>query len=196
MITEILENMLNRNLAVSPAARELCAALRGRRLAIYAESVGYDVAVESVGDSLKLMRPAPDESAAQVRGTPLSLLALAGAEPGNVIRRGAVRIDGDAEVAQQYQKLLQLLRPDFVEELSRLIGDAPAHRVSGLAQAAASYGRQVAATALQNTVDYLAHEKGALVPRAEAEALFRDIKQLRDDAARLASRLTQLESPP
>jgi ubiquinone biosynthesis accessory factor UbiJ len=178
MITEIFENMLNRNLAVSPAARALCAALRGQRVAIYAESVGYDVAVESVGDSLKLTRPAPDQSAAQVRGTPLNLLALAGAEPENVIRRGDVRIDGDAEVAQQYQKLLQLLRPDFVEELSRLIGDAPAHRLSGLGQAAANY------------------EKGALVPRAEAEALFRDIEQLRDDAARIASRLTQLESPP
>ena len=196
MITEIFENMLNRNLAVSPAARKLCAALRGQRVAIYAEAVGYDVAVESVGDSLKLTRPAPAESAAQIRGTPLSLLALAGTEPEEVVRRGAVRIDGDAEVAQQYQKLLQLLRPDFVEELSRLIGDVPAHRLSGLAQAAAGYGRRVAATAMQNTVEYLAHEKGVLVPRAEGEAFFRDIEQLRDDAARLAARLTQLESPP
>ena len=142
------------------------------------------------------LKSAPAESAAQIRGTPLSLLALAGSEPEEVVRRGAVRIDGDAEVAQQYQKLLQLLRPDFVEELSRLIGDAPAHRLSGLAQAAAGYGRRVAATAMQNTVEYLAHEKGVLVPRAEAEAFFRDIEQLRDDAARLASRLTQLESPP
>jgi ubiquinone biosynthesis protein UbiJ len=196
MLTEMFENMLNRNLAASPAARELCVALRGQRLAIYVEAVGYDVAVESVGDSLKLTRPAPDESAAQVRGTPLSLLALAGPEPDNVIRRGAVHIDGDAEIAQQYQKLLQLLRPDFVEELSRLIGDAPAHRLSRFAQAAAGYGRRVAETAMQNTVDYLAHERRELVPRAEAEALFRDIEQLRDDAARIASRLTELESAP
>ena len=196
MLTEMFENMLNRNLTASPAARELCAALRGQRLAIYVEAIGYDVAVESVGDSLKFTRPAPDESAAQVRGTPLSLLALAGPEPENVIRRGAVHIGGDAEIAQQYQKLLQLLRPDFVEELSRLIGDAPAHRLSGLAQAAAGYGRRVAETAMQNTVEYLAYEKGVLVPRAEAEALFRDIEQLRDDAARIASRLTELESAP
>ncbi len=188
--------MLNRNLAASPAARELCAALRGQRLAIYVEAVCYDVTVESVGDSLKLTRPAPDESPAQVRGTPLSLLALAGPEPDNAIRRGTVHIGGDAEVAQQYQKLLRLLRPDFVEELSRLVGDAPAHRLSGLAQAAAGYGRRVAETAMQNTAEYLAYEKGALVPRAEAEALFRDIEQLRDDAARIASRLTELESAP
>jgi ubiquinone biosynthesis protein UbiJ len=192
----MFENLLNRNFAASPAARELCAALRGQRLAIYAESAGFSMAVESVGDSLRLTRPAPDESAAQLRGTPLHLLALAGPEPDEVIRRGDVRIDGDAEVAQQYQKLLRLLRPDFVEELSQLIGDAPAHRLSCFAQAAASYGRRVAATAMQNTVEYLAHEKGALVPRAEAEALFRDIEQLRDDAARLASRLTELETAP
>lgn len=196
MITEMFENMLNRNLAASPAARELCAELRGRRLAIYVEAVGYDVAVESVGDSLKLTRPAPDESVAQVRGTPLSLLGLAGPDPDDLLRRGAVRIDGDAEIAQQYRKLLRLLRPDFVEELSRLVGDAPAHRLSGFAQAVAGYGRRVAETAMQNTAEYLAYEKRALVPRAEAEALFRDIEQLRDDAARIASRLTELESAP
>ncbi len=195
MLTEIFENMLNRNFAASPAARELCQSLRGRRLSIYAASLGFSIAVESLGDSLRLTRPAPDESAAQVRGTPLQLLALVGPDPDNVIRRGDVQIDGDVEVAQQYQKLLKLLRPDLEEELSHWMGDAPAHRLSGLAKVAAAYSRRVAGTAVQNTVDYLAHEKGELVPRAEGEALFRDIERLRDDTARLAARLTQLETP-
>jgi ubiquinone biosynthesis accessory factor UbiJ len=196
MLTQLFENLLNRNLAVSPAARVLCDQLRGQRLAVYAESMGFDIALESVGDSLKLTRPAPAESAAQLRGTPVNLLALAGPSAADVIRRGAVRIDGDAEIAQQYQKLLNLLRPDLEEELSRLVGDAPAHRLSGFAHAALAYGRRVASTAAQNSVEYLAHESGDLIPRAEGEAMFRDIEKLRDDAARFASRLTQLEPPP
>lgn len=196
MLTQMFENLLNRNLAASPAARELCDELRGKRLAVYAESTGFDIAVESVGNTLKLTRPAPEESAAQLRGTPVNLLALAGSSPEDAIRRGAVRIDGDVEIAQQYQKLLKLLRPDLEEELSHLVGDAPAHRLSGFAQAALAYGRRVAETAVQNSVEYLAHEKGELVPLAEGEAFFRDIERLRDDAARLAARLTQLEPQP
>lgn len=194
MLTQALENLLNRNLAGSPAARELCVALRGRTLAVYAELAGVSVLVESVGDSLKLTRPASGEADAWVRGTPLSLLGLTGPEAENLIRRGDVRIEGDAELAQQYQRLLHFLRPDFEEELSRLLGDAAAHRLSGFAQAAFDYGRRVAGTTLQNAAEYLAYEKSALVPRPEAEALFQDIERLRDDAARLASRLTELET--
>jgi ubiquinone biosynthesis accessory factor UbiJ len=193
MLTQIFENLLNRNLAGSPAARELCAQLRGQTLAVHADTANFSVGIESCGDSLKLLRPAPEAVAACLRGSPISLVALAGPDPEQIIRRGDVRIDGDAEIAQQFQRLLALLRPDLTDELARFAGDVAAHRLARLAGSAASYGRQTATTAVRNTFEYLAHEKGDLVPRAEGEAFYQDVEQLRDDAARLASRLTVLE---
>lgn len=195
MFTESIENLLNRNLAASPAAQDLCAELRGQILTLHVELLGTSVAVESLGRSLKLQRPATGDAAATVQGTPLSLLALVGPDPQAAIQRGDVRITGDAEVAQRYQHLLKLLRPDLEEELSKLLGDLPAHRLSGFAQAALSFGSNVARTAVRNTSEYLAHETRDLVPRAEAEALFQDIAQLRDDAARLEARVSRLEIP-
>lgn len=195
MLTEAIENLLNRNLAASPAARELCGQLRGQPLAVEIDLLGASIAVESLGTSIRLQRPASADAAATVRGSPLSLLALTGPEPEAAIRRGDVRITGDAEVAQRYQQLLKLLRPDLEEELSKLLGDLPAHRLSGLAQAALAYGSNVARTAVRNTAEYLAHESRDLVPRAEAEAMFQDIETLRDAAARFEARLARLEEP-
>ena len=45
---------------------------------------------------------------------------------------GAV-VSGDAEIANSYRELLAFARPDFEEELSRLIGDVPARALSQFA---------------------------------------------------------------
>jgi ubiquinone biosynthesis protein UbiJ len=196
MLTAAIENLLNRNLSSSTRARELCNELRGRQLAIWAAGTPWSVLVESLGSSLKLTRSASDAAEARVYGSPLSLVSLAGPEAEAALRRGDVRIEGDIELAQQYRQLLQLLRPDLEEELSRLIGDSPAHRLFRLADGALAFGRRSAATLTQTTGEYLVHEQRVLVPRAEAEALFREIESTRDAAERLAARLRELESPP
>ena len=54
MLTGIVENLLNRNLGASPRARELCAQLRERRLAITMSGTPLRIAVESTGDSLRI----------------------------------------------------------------------------------------------------------------------------------------------
>jgi len=52
--------------------------------------------------------------------------------------RAAVRIRGDAEIAGRYRELFALARPDLEEELSRLVGDMPARRLSQFAKGALS----------------------------------------------------------
>jgi ubiquinone biosynthesis protein UbiJ len=64
----------------------------------------------------------------------MNLAALAGAHPEEVIQRGDVRIRGDAELAQKFRELAMLLKPDVEEELSKLIGDTPAHQALRLAR--------------------------------------------------------------
>ena len=123
----------------------------------------------------------------------MSLAALAGPHPEEVIQRGDVTIRGDAELAQKFRELAMLLKPDVEEELSRLIGDTPAHQALRLAKAVTGFGRRAVNTGVRNVAEYLAHERGDLVPRAEAEDFYRGVERLREDLDRLDARARLIE---
>jgi len=105
-----------------------------------------------------------------------------------------VTIRGDAEVAQKFRELAMLLKPDVEEELSRLIGDTPAHQALRLVRLATGFGRRAAKTGVRNVAEYLAHERGDLVPRAEAEDFYRGVERLREDLDRIDARARLLEN--
>ena len=66
----------------------------------------------------------------------------------------------------------------------RLIGDTPAHQALRLVRLATGFGRRAAQTGVRNVAEYLAHERGDLVPRAEAEDFYRGVERLREDLDR------------
>jgi ubiquinone biosynthesis accessory factor UbiJ len=194
MLTQAIENLLNRNLPRSPRAGELASALRGKTVRIEARGLGWVVSVESLGTSLRLSRSAGERAPdAEISGSLMNLAALSGAHPEEVIRRGDVTIRGDAEVSQKFRELALLLRPDVEEELSKLIGDTPAHQALRFVRGLAGAGRRAATTQVRNAADYLAHESRDLVPRAEAEDFYRGVERLREDLDRLEARAQLLE---
>jgi ubiquinone biosynthesis protein UbiJ len=197
MLTQAIENLLNRNLPRSPRARELCQSLNGRRVRVEARGLGWVLTIDCLPTSLRLTRDAPPDPAAdaEISGSLLSLAALAGAHPEEVIRRGDVTIRGDAETAQKFRELAMLLRPDVEEELSRLIGDTPAHQALRLVRAVTGFGRRAASTSVRNMAEYLAHERRDLVSKPEAEDFYRGVERLREDLDRLEAR-TRLIEPP
>jgi ubiquinone biosynthesis protein UbiJ len=195
MLTQAIENLLNRSLPRSPRAGELAASLRGKTVRIEARGLGWVVFVESVGTSLRLSKARGEgASDAEISGSLMNLAALAGPHPEEVIRRGDVAIRGDAEVAQKFRELAMLLKPDVEEELSKLIGDTPAHQALRFVRGLAGAGRRAATTQVRNVAEYLAHESRDLVPRAEAEDFYRSVERLREDLDRLDARARLLES--
>jgi ubiquinone biosynthesis protein UbiJ len=186
-----LENVLNRGLPRSPRARQLCSELAGRSLGIEVAGVTR-IVVRSNGDVLECKREAAAAADADISGSAINLLALAGASPEAVLQSGSVQIRGDAEIARKYRQLARLLTPDLEEELSLAIGDVPAHQLGRLARTLFDWSRQTAATAVQNVAEYLAHERADLVPRAEGEQFTGGVEQLREDVDRLEARINLL----
>jgi len=131
MFERLLDRAVARALADSPRATALIGALRGRRLAIEVSGTPWHLVVESTGRTLKVYRAAAagegERPDATIIGTPLSLLALTGSDAQAVIRRGDVRIDGDATIAQQFRELALLLRPDLEASLAPVLGRSGAH---------------------------------------------------------------------
>jgi len=196
MLTQAIENLLNRNLPRSPRARELASALAGKRVRIEARGLGWVLVAESMNTSIRLTKEDAGEQPpdADISGSLLNLAALAGSHPEEVIQRGDVTIRGDAEIAQKFRELAMLLKPDVEEELSRLIGDTPAHQALRLVKLATGFGRRAAQTSVRNVAEYLAHERGDLVPRAEAEDFYRGVERLREDLDRVEARARLLEN--
>lgn len=188
MLTSTVETLLNRGLPRSPRARELCAELAGRRIAVEVRGVA-DLLVESDGNGIKLSRGSPEGAEARVRGGPIALLALASSDPAATLRRDDIELEGDAELAEKFHELARLLRPDLEEELALAIGDVPAHRLARLAKAAAGWWRGAAETTVRNLAEYFAHERRDLVSRAEGRQLLDGIDDARDRIERIEARI-------
>ncbi|MGH8275971.1 MAG: ubiquinone biosynthesis accessory factor UbiJ, partial [Steroidobacteraceae bacterium] len=179
MLTETIGNLLNRGLPRSPRARQLCAELAGRSLAVEVRGIAR-LRVESTGVTLAVTR-SEAQADATLAGGLLGLLALSGETPQDVLQRGDVDIGGDAQIARKFRELGRLLRPDPEEELALVLGDVPAHQLGRLAHLGARWARRAADTAWRNSAEYLAHERADLVPRREGEQFLRGVDALRED---------------
>lgn len=207
MLTATIETILNRGLPRSPRARELCAELAGRRVAVEVRGLA-EFAVESDGNAIKLTRGPAEGAQARVSGGLTTLMALASSDPSTPLRPAApaaadragstaapgagVEVEGDAELAEKFRELALLLRPDLEEELALAIGDVPAHQLARLAKAAAGWWRSAAETTVRNVAEYLAHERGDLVSRAEGRQLLDGIDEARERIDRIEARIDLL----
>jgi ubiquinone biosynthesis protein UbiJ len=192
-----VEAVLNRSIDQSMKASAAASRLHGTSLRVDVDGLWRIRAAVSAG-KLALGSGGDIDSDAIVCGSALALFKLfagrldrvggANGTPG-----AAVQISGDAEIAARYRDLLALARPDWEEELSRLVGDLPARRLSLAASAAISWARGVGRTAGENLAEYLQEESRDLVSKPELEEFVAAVDQLRETADRIEARLARVE---
>jgi ubiquinone biosynthesis protein UbiJ len=120
-------------------------------------------------------------------GLDLASLPLALSDPQAALRD--VSLKGDADFAQALAFVLQNLRPEPEEELSRFVGDVVAQRIVGLMRLSASYWRQLAERMLDSGAHYVVSENPMVVGRDEVEEFNAAVARMRDDVARLEKRV-------
>lgn len=191
MLATTLESLLNRGLPRSPRARDLCTQLAGRQLAIHARDLA-EVRLRCDGQRVEVAFGGAAECDARVSGGPLTLLGLSRPGAGPLASHPDVEVSGDAAIAEQFLELVRLLAPDLEEELALAIGDVPAHEIARFARAAFGWWRNAAETTVRNVAEYLSHERGDLVSRAEGRQLATGIDAVHDAVERLEARLNAL----
>ncbi len=105
----------------------------------------------------------------------------------------AVKITGDAELAQLIAKLTNQLRWEYEEDLAKIIGDAPAHFVTSQTRRLAHLLRQAALDLQNNISEYLSEEKQLLLHKRDFVSHKIDIQDLRDAVERLEKRISYLQ---
>ncbi len=189
MMLSPLEALLNRTLADSTTATNLCRKLEGRVLALNVTGLALSIYCRSDGQKLALSTTHAGKPDASISGSPLALLGLVTKAPESQIRSGVVRIEGDAEAAQSFQNLLKVARPDLEEELSHLVGDVAAYQIGSMARGALSFGQKAARTFGQNLTEYLQEESRDLPTRLEVNEFTAGVDRIRDDVERVEARL-------
>ncbi|MGI9205916.1 MAG: ubiquinone biosynthesis accessory factor UbiJ [Woeseiaceae bacterium] len=186
--------MINRQVAAKTPARELCAQLDGRVMALRVSDTALAVYLVIADNEVVLTSACEQDPDVIVSGSPISLAKLASPDGDTAMQHGDIDITGDAMIAQQFQKLLYFGRPDLEEELSTVIGDAAAYRLGEFVRGFGEWRRAAQDTMRQNVGEYLQEESHAVPTRDEVEAFRGKVETLRDDVSRLEARIGNLEN--
>jgi len=101
---------------------------------------------------------------------------------------GHLRIDGDVMVAAAVADVARHLRWDIEEDLSRVVGDAAAHRVVSMARTGLSAAQGMAERSLQTAVSHLKDDPQGIVERQQARALDDRLQRLESLVSSLEAR--------
>ena len=185
---------VNRTLAETTPARELARDLENREFAVRISRSALAICL-AVEDGRLVRRDVAAETPDVIVEGPLSGLVQLALAEGDMAALGdsGVTITGRADLAQKFERLLKLSRPDPEEELAGIIGDAAAHRVGETVRRLADWGRRSGSIMAANVREYLQEESRELPSRYEMDRFERDVQTLRDDVERTEARLRRLE---
>jgi ubiquinone biosynthesis accessory factor UbiJ len=115
--------------------------------------------------------------------------------PGNLREQAfkAVKIAGDAELAQLLGRLIGQVRWEYEEDLSRLLGDAPAHFAVKQGKKLISASKSAVGDLLDNVVEYVSEEKKVLLNKRDFIMRKAELNDLRDAVDRMEKRIQLLK---
>lgn len=133
---------------------------------------------------------AQTELAAIVRLTGLALIRLVCLHD-NAARQD-VQVDGDAALASALTGVLSGLRWDIEEDLSQIVGDVVAHRLTQAGSALWAWQTKAAFNLAQALAEYWTEEQSLLAGSHALREFTQAVDVLRDDAQRLEKRIERL----
>ncbi len=182
-----VELALNASIAASSGAKSDLKRLAGKVVALKLEGLPLKLWFLPQPERLTVAADYHGEADIEVSVPAASLLTATLQRDDNPPR--GMRINGDAETAQAFSRLLKQADLDWEELLSRYTGDAAARQIGNLVRGAHAWGRDAAGRLSRDLAEYLQYESRNLPPRREMEAFLSGVDRLRDDAERLEARL-------
>ncbi len=189
MLLANFERLLNRCIAESTPARRKIRAMDGESMAVEIVGLPIRVVMQAEGGQLELALNGGAETSVTVKAAPLDLLQLLGPDTLVRLKRTRAEITGELHVAESFGELLEQARPDLEEELSRLIGDVPAHALGEGARGLTRWGESAGRSIEFSVSEYLHEESRALPSSHEVEKFCTAVDVLRDDVERIEQRI-------
>jgi ubiquinone biosynthesis accessory factor UbiJ len=110
-----------------------------------------------------------------------------------------IRVDGDTHLATEVSKVLQNMRWDIEEDISKVVGDIGAYKISQVTQKTLETGKKQAINLAEMLAEYWQEEKNILAKKTHVESFNSAVDELKNDVDRLEKRinkaLTTLKKP-
>ena len=193
---QVLESALNHAVSLDPETRAALPSLDGRCVALQLDAPALALQISVAGKRLRV-GPVEDADLADlsVRST---LAGILGQLPFMRGRKaaplGAMRVEGDAELARRLQRMAERFDPDWVQPFTRVFGDVMGVQIANALAAGLRGTRAVASGFARDSADFLTEESRDVVGKEELRAFYSDVDHIRDDAERLQARFDRLNT--
>ncbi|MGD9385009.1 MAG: SCP2 sterol-binding domain-containing protein [Thioalkalispiraceae bacterium] len=192
-LTAALETAINTYLQMDPDTLQRLSQFSDKVIAIELQDTGIVLYCLPQAHGITIMSHYAGEPDTTISGRPVSLARLTILNDTQVMFAGEVSIRGDVELGQRFKRLLENMDIDWEEHFSRVAGDVIAHKAGHAIREMAAWWRSSRERTMENGREYLQEEVQTLPSKEEVEAFYQAVETLRDDTARLAVRITQLE---
>lgn len=189
----LLEQALNRLLALDEASRDKLRRLEGRRIEAHMQSPDVALAVDVCEGHLRIGPVTPGvEADVSVKSRLSGLLHALPLLVQGKTAVGAMHISGDVELARVLQDLVKGFDPDWQAPFVTAFGPVLGPQVAKILREGLRHARVSAANLARSGADYATEEARVVVGRAELEAFHTDVDRLRQRGDRLQARVDRL----
>jgi len=177
----------NHLLQAQPWSRERLQRHAGKTLRVNLPPLLLLLAIEEDG-MISAAQPG-SEPDATLGVSPLALLHVLSSRP---LPQELVHTAGDSGLAVDFGNVMQNLRWDAEEDLSKIFGDVLGHRMARSGAGFLASAKQAAENFAANLTEYWTEEKPLLAKGPDVEGFVREVDALRDATARLEKRVERL----
>lgn len=105
-----------------------------------------------------------------------------------------VRIEGDTDFAKTLANVLQNIKWDYEEDLSKVFGDISANKASTFAKESVQEAKEQVVNFAEMAAEYWQEENPLIAKKRHVEDFVQKVDVLRDDVERLEKRLAKLST--
>ena len=187
-----LESALDLYLKQDPSALKRCSTLAGKCIAITLSGTGITLYFLPDGDGVQVLGQYEGDVDTLLTGSPLGFARLGLDSREDALFQGAVQIEGDTGIGEQFQDIFVGGDWDWEEQLSKFTGDIIAHQAGKLVHHTRRFFKDSSNTFADNSSEYLQEEARLLPARVEISYFLEDVDNLRADVDRLNARIERL----
>jgi ubiquinone biosynthesis protein UbiJ len=185
LLTRLLNHLVNQN----SWAREQLQPFAGRAVRFNLPPVSTTITILEDGGLAASGEAAQPEATITIPFS-AALRLLADDDKANSL----ITLEGDAELAAVFSRVLRNMQWDYEEDLSKLVGDIPAHQAMEFGRKTVSGIKRQTLNVAQMFSEYWQEEQPIIAKKRHVENFIKDVDALRDDAERLEKRVAKFES--
>jgi ubiquinone biosynthesis protein UbiJ len=195
MIIEVLESAGNRLLRFDPDTADKLSRMQGRVFRLEIQVVGKVLYFIPGPEGLQIREDWPGDADITLKGSPLGFVQYAlrqKSADNRVFVDKKLTIEGDVELAQDFQRILAEADIDFEEMLSHYLGDVAAHQLGRGVRLFRQWAGEAAESLRLDVREYMVEELRVLAPDWRVAAFIDRTDVLRADVERLEQRIKRL----